>query len=102
VERRTPDVEVLVAAMAEDQEGRDVHEKAEDGDHEHGAGQDLDRIGEAAGGLNGDPGGDGEEGEAVDEGGQHLEAVIAVGGRRAAGRRARRKANQASASEANR
>ena len=39
-------------------------------------------VGEAAGGLDDDPGGDGEEREAVDEGGHHREAVEAVGAAR--------------------
>ena len=60
-------------------EGRDVDGEAERGDDQHGRAGDLDGVEQAPDRLDGDPGGDREEREPVDEGGEHGEAVEAVG-----------------------
>ena len=79
VQRGAPDVEVVAVAAVQEREGHDVDQQAQARDHEHEAALDRGRRQEAAGGLDRDPADHQDQRHAVDEGGQHLEAVVAVG-----------------------
>ncbi len=97
MEERPADVEAVFAAPVEDGAGDDVGRQAEDGDGEHQAA--LDRLGglEALIGLEADHGGDPPERDAVEEGGEDLEAAPAEGaaGRRGPGREPEREQAEA-------
>ena len=74
-----PDVEIVAAAAMQDEIGRDVDGEAEGGDQQHWSAQHLDGVAQAGDRLGDDPDGDHEQRRAIDQGGQHLEAGMAVG-----------------------
>ena len=100
VQRGAMDVEVLAVAAAQDLEADEVDHEADQRDPEHQTAKDLDRREQAAHRLDRDPADDREQGQAVDERGQHLEAMIAVRAAPVARPWPTRNAAQASASAA--
>ena len=79
VQERRAQVEVAAVAAGEDEEGDDIGGEPRRRHRQHDAAGHRLRVAEAVRGLDGDPDGDGEEGEAVDEGREHGEPVEAVG-----------------------
>ena len=79
MERGRADVEIFAIAGAQDVEHEHVHRQPQGGDDEHRPGEDLDRLEQSPDGLEDDPADDEQKRHAVDEGGQDLEPVIAIG-----------------------
>ena len=79
------EVEVGPLAAPEDPQNDEVDHQAHGRDHQHGPAENLDRREQAARRLDQDPADDGDQGHAVDEGGQHLEAMVAIGAARVVG-----------------
>ena len=74
MEQGAAHVEVLAIRAVQHSEGSDVDGKAGHRDPGHQHRLDGARFVEPDDGLEDDPRGDGEQGEAVDEGGEHREA----------------------------
>ncbi len=79
MERCPADVDVAAVAAVEDGERGDVDQEASDGHRQHQPAEHLDRREQPADRLDSDPDHDRDQRHAVDEGGEHLEAMIAVG-----------------------
>ena len=79
MERGRADVQIFAITGAQQIERQDVHRQPQGGDDEHRRREDLDRLEQPPDGLEDDPADDEQQRHAVDESGQDLEPVVAIG-----------------------
>ena len=79
MQRRALDVDMLAVAARQNPEDEDIDQQPRDRDAEHRPGKDRLRLLKAFPGFIDDPAHDREQGDGVDETGDHLEAQIAEG-----------------------
>ena len=87
MEQGAPDIEVGPVGAVKHRKRGDVDRETQPRHHQHGAGQHLGRVEEPIHRLGEDPDDDEDQRDTVGEGGEHGEAVIAVGARLVGGAR---------------
>ena len=77
--RRARQIKIAPVAAMDDPKGRQIDQQSGDGDRQHGIAHDGHRLDDAAHRFDADPADHNDQGQSVDEGGDDLQPVIAVG-----------------------